>query len=73
MRQTERAYRPIAKAIRYQNGMVSCVDDQGNRLDDYTGRYGDVVRKILDDAPAEAVFETFKWPDGFKAVRREDW
>jgi hypothetical protein len=70
---SSKEYRPIAKAIRYANGMVSCVDNYGNRIEEYTGRYDAMRRKIVDDAPAEAVFETFKWPDGFKAVAREDW
>jgi hypothetical protein len=71
--QPERIYRRIAKAIRYANGLVTCIDERGNALDDYRGQYDDVVRKILSDAPDDCVFERFQWPEGFKKVTREEW
>jgi hypothetical protein len=46
----------INKIIRLKNDMVMVFDEKGEQLPDYQGSYDEVSDRIIDDAPAGAVF-----------------
>jgi hypothetical protein len=46
----------INKIIRLKNDMVLVFDEKGRELPEYQGQYDDVRDRILEDAPAGAVF-----------------
>jgi hypothetical protein len=46
----------IKKIIRLQNDMVMVFDENGEQLPEYQGYYRDVKDRIMDEAPAGAIF-----------------
>jgi hypothetical protein len=46
----------IKKVIRLENDMVLVFDESGEQLPDYQGMYRDVRERLLQSAPADAVF-----------------
>ncbi len=46
----------IQKIIRLKSDMVMVFDEHGEQMPEYQGPYTDVRDKILEDAPAGAVF-----------------
>ena len=46
----------IKKIIRLNNDMVMVFDEKGEQMPEYQGPYTDVRDRILEDAPAGAVF-----------------
>ncbi len=64
----------IRSAIKCPDDMVLVFDEDDEQIPRYQGRYGEVKRAILEDAPQEAVFG--HWLD-FEAdiitVSREEW
>ncbi|MFC2033628.1 hypothetical protein ACFLUB_03845 [Chloroflexota bacterium] len=64
----------IKTIIRLQKDMVMVFDENGEQVPVYQGRYPDMRKKLLRDAPEEAVFSN--WFDDVveaKVVTRENW
>jgi hypothetical protein len=64
----------IKSAIRCPNDMVLVFDEDEEQIPQYQGRYQEVKRPILKDAPPEAVFG--HWLDfeiDIITVSREEW
>jgi len=64
----------IKSAIRCLNDMVLVFDEDDEQIPKYQGRYREVKRLILGDAPPEAVFgHWLGFGADIKTVSREEW
>jgi hypothetical protein len=54
--------------------MVVVFDEDDEQIPEYQGRYEEVKKRILRDAPPEAVFgHWFDYETDIKTVSREEW
>ncbi len=64
----------IKSVIRCPNDMVIVFDEDEEQIPQYQGRYGEVKRRILEDAPPGAVFgHWFDFETDIRTVPREEW
>jgi len=64
----------IKTVIRFQNDMVLVFDDKGRQVPEYQGEYQKVKKRILIDAPKDAVFAYgFTTRGELKKIAREEW
>ena len=64
----------IKSIIKTPNGMVLVFDGKGEQIPEYQGQYEEVKRKILKDAPLNAVFGCFPdYETELQIVPREEW
>ncbi len=64
----------IKSVIRCPNDMVIVFDEDEEQIPQYQGRYGEVKRRILEDAPLGAVFgHWFDFETDIRTVPREEW
>ncbi len=64
----------IKSVIRCPNDMVIVFDEDEEQIPQYQGRYGEVKRRILEDAPPGAVFgRWFDFETDIRTVPREEW
>ncbi|MDH5696202.1 MAG: hypothetical protein OEZ00_06335 [Dehalococcoidia bacterium] len=64
----------IKSVIRLPNDMVLVFDEHEQQILEYQGRYDEVKKHILKDAPPEAVFARwFNFESDIKTVSREEW
>ena len=64
----------IKTAIRFQSNMVMVFDEKGEQIPQYQERYKEVRGRILEDAPANAVFAHGFTVDGeLRTIPREAW
>lgn len=64
----------IKSVIRFPNDMVLVFDEYEQQIPEYQGRYEEVKKLILKDAPPEAVFARwFNFKSDIKTVSREEW
>jgi len=63
----------IQQVIRFGNDMVIVLDEKGEQMPEYQGRYKEVKDKILADAPPDAKFYLSGWPLLGTNVKREEW
>ena len=64
----------IKTVIRCSNNMVIVFDKKGEQIPEYQGQYEEVKRKILKDAPLNAVFGCFPdYETELQIVPREEW
>ncbi|MCD6453490.1 MAG: hypothetical protein J7K77_04320 [Dehalococcoidales bacterium] len=64
----------IKFVIKDISGMVMVFDEQGEQLPEYQGQYGELRRRVLEDAPQEAIFGCFPGDeDELKIIPREEW
>ena len=64
----------IKTVIRCSNNMVIVFDKKGEQIPEYQGQYEEVKRKILKDAPLNAVFGRFPdYETELQIVPREEW
>jgi len=64
----------IKSVIRCPNDMVLVFDENDEQIPDYQGGYEEVKKRILQDAPPEAVFGYwFDFATDIKTVPREKW
>jgi hypothetical protein len=67
--------RAITTVIRWQNGMVTVFDEEGEQIPMYQGRYDEHREAILRDAPPSALFCYGHWRDNRShwPVPRQEW
>lgn len=64
----------IKSVIRCPNDMVIVFDEDEEQIPQYQGRYEEVKRCILEDAPPGAVFGYwFDFETDIRTVPREEW
>ena len=64
----------IKSVIRCPNDMVIVFDEDEEQIPQYQGRYREVKRRILEDAPPGAVFgRWFDFETDIRTVPREEW
>jgi hypothetical protein len=64
----------IKSVIRCPNNKVVVFDENDEQIPEYQGQYEELKKRILKDAPSEAVFG--HWSDyetDIKTVSREEW
>jgi len=62
----------IKSVIKSQKGMVLVFNEKGEQIPEYQGQYEEVRKRILRDAPPDAVFQHDEVRQ-LKAVGREEW
>lgn len=62
----------IKSVIKSQKGMVLVFNEKGEQIPEYQGQYEEVRKRILRDAPPDAVFQ-YDEVSQLKAVGREEW
>jgi hypothetical protein len=64
----------IKSIIRCPDDMVLAFDEDDEQIPRYQGRYEEVRRLILENAPPEAVFgRWFDFENDITTVSREEW
>lgn len=64
----------IKSVIRCPDDMVLAFDEDDEQIPWYQGRYEEVRRLILEDAPPETVFgRWFDFENDITTVSREEW
>jgi len=64
----------IKTVVRMKNDQVMVFDGSGEQMPAYQGQYDQVRKKIMRDAPPEAVFVDWFGSDAIpEAVSREAW
>ena len=64
----------IKSVIRCPNDMVLVLDQNGEQIPEYQGRYQEVRELILKDAPSETVFGLWlDYETDITTVSREEW
>jgi len=63
----------ISEVIKFSNGIVMVLDEKGEQIPEYQGRYKQVRVKILAHAPQSAKFFHAVWNTPAMNVPRKEW